>query len=121
MSAAARPAPAAPIRVAAGTTAGEAVRQAGLPSRGAPDAVVVVPVFAHLLSNLLHYCQNITSLYVLSHVSVLSFQVAQTMKRAIIILAAIAYFHISTRLNRSLICRLLPEAFDAYVFLWRQI
>ncbi|ORA55819.1 threonine--tRNA ligase, partial [Mycolicibacterium chubuense] len=37
-----RPAPAAPIRVAAGTTAGQAVRDAGLPSRGAPDAVVVV-------------------------------------------------------------------------------
>jgi threonyl-tRNA synthetase len=42
MSAAASPAPAAPIRVAAGTTAGAAVRDAGLPSRGAPDAVVVV-------------------------------------------------------------------------------
>ncbi|RZT14106.1 threonyl-tRNA synthetase [Mycobacterium sp. BK558] len=42
MSAPARPAPAAPIRVAAGTTAGQAVRDAGLPSRGAPDAVVVV-------------------------------------------------------------------------------
>ncbi|MCH9734721.1 MAG: threonine--tRNA ligase, partial [Actinomycetia bacterium] len=34
--------PAAPIRVAAGMTAGQAVRDAGLPSRGAPDAVVVV-------------------------------------------------------------------------------
>ncbi|OBI72822.1 threonine--tRNA ligase [Mycobacterium sp. E740] len=42
MTAAANPVPAAPIRVAAGTTAGEAVRQAGLPSRGAPDAIVVV-------------------------------------------------------------------------------
>jgi threonyl-tRNA synthetase len=42
MSAAASPAPAAPIRVAAGTTAGAAVREAGLPSRGAPDAIVVV-------------------------------------------------------------------------------
>jgi threonyl-tRNA synthetase len=42
MSPAASPAPAAPIRVAAGTTAGAAVREAGLPSRGAPDAVVVV-------------------------------------------------------------------------------
>ena len=42
MSAAASPAPAAPIRVAAGTTAGAAVRDAGLPSSGAPDAVVVV-------------------------------------------------------------------------------
>lgn len=42
MSAPARPAPAAPIRVTAGTTAGQAVRDAGLPSRGAPDAVVVV-------------------------------------------------------------------------------
>lgn len=42
MSAPARPAPAAPIRVTAGTTAGQAVRDAGLPSRGAPEAVVVV-------------------------------------------------------------------------------
>jgi threonyl-tRNA synthetase len=42
MSAAVSPAPAAPIRVAAGTTAAAAVRDAGLPSRGAPDAVVVV-------------------------------------------------------------------------------
>ena len=42
MTAPARPAPAAPIRVAAGTTAATAVRDAGLPSRGAPDAIVVV-------------------------------------------------------------------------------
>src|SRR5215475_10385839 len=42
MSAAASPTPAAPIRVAAGTTAAAAVRDAGLPGRGAPDAVVVV-------------------------------------------------------------------------------
>ena len=42
MSAPARPAPAAPIRVAAGTTAGQAVRDAGLPARGEVDAVVVV-------------------------------------------------------------------------------
>ena len=42
MSAPAHPAPAAPIRVAAGTTAGAAVRDAGLPSRGEPGAIVVV-------------------------------------------------------------------------------
>ena len=42
MSAVPSTAPAAPIRVAAGTTAAAAVREAGLPSRGAPDAVVVV-------------------------------------------------------------------------------
>ena len=42
MSAATNRTPAALIRVAAGTTAGEAVREAGLPSRGAPDAIVVV-------------------------------------------------------------------------------
>ncbi|WP_166904409.1 threonine--tRNA ligase [Mycobacterium sp. DL440] len=42
MSAAPSPAPAAPIRVAAGTTAGAAVREADLPSRGTPDAIVVV-------------------------------------------------------------------------------
>ncbi|WP_328354746.1 threonine--tRNA ligase [Mycobacterium sp. NBC_00419] len=42
MSAPATTAPAAPIRVPAGTTAGAAVRDAGLPSRGEADAVVVV-------------------------------------------------------------------------------
>ncbi len=42
MSAPAHPAPAALIRVTAGTTAGAAVRDAGLPGRGEPDAVVVV-------------------------------------------------------------------------------
>lgn len=42
MTAAASSAPAAPIRVAAGTTAGAAVRAAGLPERGAADAIVVV-------------------------------------------------------------------------------
>ncbi|BBY29561.1 threonine--tRNA ligase [Mycolicibacterium sediminis] len=42
MSAAASTAPAAPIRVPAGTTAASAVREAGLPSRGASDAIVVV-------------------------------------------------------------------------------
>ncbi|MDX1890836.1 threonine--tRNA ligase [Mycolicibacterium sp. 050158] len=42
MTAAASLAPAAPIRVAAGTTAGAAIREAGLPGRGEPDAIVVV-------------------------------------------------------------------------------
>src|SRR5271165_1504355 len=42
MSTAASTAPAAPIRVAAGTTAATAVREAGLPGRGSPDAIVVV-------------------------------------------------------------------------------
>src|SRR5882757_5137979 len=42
MNAAASPVLAAPIRVAAGTTAGAAVRAAELPTRGAPDAIVVV-------------------------------------------------------------------------------
>ncbi|MCV7176111.1 threonine--tRNA ligase [Mycolicibacterium sphagni] len=42
MSAPAYPAPAAPIRVPAGTTAGAAVRDAGLPGRGEPGAIVVV-------------------------------------------------------------------------------
>ncbi len=42
MSAPASFAPASPIRVVAGMTAGQAVREAGLPTRGAPDAVVVV-------------------------------------------------------------------------------
>jgi threonyl-tRNA synthetase len=42
MTAPAHPALAAPIRVPAGTTAAAAVREAGLPGRGAPDAIVVV-------------------------------------------------------------------------------
>ncbi len=42
MSAPAEFASAAPIRVAAGTTAAAAVREAGLPGRGAADAIVVV-------------------------------------------------------------------------------
>ncbi len=42
MSAPAHSAPAAPIRVPAGTTAASAVGEAGLPRRGAPDAIVVV-------------------------------------------------------------------------------
>jgi threonyl-tRNA synthetase len=42
MTAPAQQTPAALIRVPAGTTAGAAVREAGLPSRGEPDAVVVV-------------------------------------------------------------------------------
>ncbi|MCH9642142.1 MAG: threonine--tRNA ligase [Actinomycetia bacterium] len=42
MSAPASFAPASPIRVVAGMTAGQAVREAGLPTRGAADAVVVV-------------------------------------------------------------------------------
>ena len=42
MSAPAQSAPAAPIRVPAGTTAASAVGEAGLPRRGTPDAIVVV-------------------------------------------------------------------------------
>src|SRR5690348_10568824 len=42
MSAPAQPVPAAPIRVPAGTTAAAAIGEAGLPRRGAPDAIVVV-------------------------------------------------------------------------------
>jgi threonyl-tRNA synthetase len=42
MSAPAHPAPAALIRVPAGTTAGAAIREAGLPGRGERDAIVVV-------------------------------------------------------------------------------
>jgi threonyl-tRNA synthetase len=42
MSAPVNAAPAAPIRVPAGTTAAAAVGEAGLPRRGAPDAIVVV-------------------------------------------------------------------------------
>jgi len=42
MNAPASTAPAAPIRVPAGTTAGAAVREAGLPGRGEPEAIVVI-------------------------------------------------------------------------------
>jgi threonyl-tRNA synthetase len=42
MTAPAHPVPASLIRVPAGTTAAAAVRDAGLPGRGAPDAIVVV-------------------------------------------------------------------------------
>ena len=42
MSAAAQTVPVAPVRVPAGTAAGAAVREAGLPNRGEPDAIVVV-------------------------------------------------------------------------------
>jgi threonyl-tRNA synthetase len=42
MSAPAQPVPAALLRVSAGTKAGAAVREAELPSRGEPDAIVVV-------------------------------------------------------------------------------
>jgi threonyl-tRNA synthetase len=42
MTAAAPASQAAPLRVPAGTTAGEAVREAGLPGRGEPNAIVVV-------------------------------------------------------------------------------
>jgi threonyl-tRNA synthetase len=42
MTAPAHTVPAAPIRVSAGTTAAAAIREAGLPGRGAPDAIVVI-------------------------------------------------------------------------------
>ncbi|MGA8332355.1 MAG: threonine--tRNA ligase [Mycobacterium sp.] len=42
MTALVHPAPAAPIQVPAGTTAAVAIREAGLPGRGAPDAIVVI-------------------------------------------------------------------------------
>ncbi len=42
MSAPAHPAPADVLRISAGTTAGAAVREAGLPGRGEPAAIVVV-------------------------------------------------------------------------------
>ena len=42
MTAPAHTIPAAPIRVSAGTTAAAAIREAGLPGRGAPDAIVVI-------------------------------------------------------------------------------
>jgi threonyl-tRNA synthetase len=52
MNPAASPVLAGPIRVAAGTTAGAAVRAAELPTRGAPDAIVVVRDAEGLLHDL---------------------------------------------------------------------
>ena len=52
MSAPAHPAPSGLLRVAAGTTAGAAVRDAGLPGRGEPAAVVVVRDAAGTLRDL---------------------------------------------------------------------
>ena len=52
MSAPAHPAPSGLLRVAAGTTAGAAVRDAGLPGRGEPAAVVVVRDGAGMLRDL---------------------------------------------------------------------
>jgi len=52
MSAPAHPAPSGLLRVAAGTTAGAAVRDAGLPGRGEPAAIVVVRDGAGMLRDL---------------------------------------------------------------------
>ena len=52
MSAPAHPAPSGLLRVAAGTTAGAAVRDAGLPGRGEPAAIVVVRDAAGTLRDL---------------------------------------------------------------------
>ena len=45
-----------------------------------------------LFSVLLHYLQNISSIYFLAHVSVLSHQVAQSLKRLMVITCSVIYF-----------------------------
>jgi drug/metabolite transporter (DMT)-like permease len=52
------------------------------------------------LSISLHYIQNLSSIYLLSHVTVLSYQVAQSMKRFFVIVCSVLYFHTAvTNLN----------------------
>ena len=46
-----------------------------------------------LFSVSLHYMQNISSIYFLAHVSVLSHQVAQSLKRLLVIACSVLYFH----------------------------
>ena len=46
-----------------------------------------------LFSVSLHYLQNISSIYFLAHVSVLSHQVAQSLKRLLVIACSVFYFH----------------------------
>lgn len=55
--------------------------------------VLVLPIWAFLLSNALHYAQNMSSLYVLSRVSTLRYQVTNTLKRALTIMVSIMHFH----------------------------
>ena len=58
-----------------------------MPSDGAVAAQLL------LFSVSLHYLQNISSIYFLAHVSVLSHQVAQSLKRLLVIACSVFYFH----------------------------
>ena len=49
-----------------------------------------------LISLALHYLQNISSIYFLSHVTVLTHQVAQSLKRLFIIASSVVYFNTPT-------------------------
>jgi drug/metabolite transporter (DMT)-like permease len=52
------------------------------------------------LSISLHYIQNLSSIYLLSHVTVLSYQVGQSSKRFFVIVSAVIYFQTPvTKLN----------------------
>ena len=55
------------------------------------DSVVAAQLL--LFSVSLHYLQNISSIYFLAHVSVLSHQVAQSLKRLLVIACSVLYFH----------------------------
>ena len=57
----------------------------------ASDSVVAAQLL--LFSVSLHYLQNISSIYFLAHVSVLSHQVAQSLKRLLVIACSVLYFH----------------------------
>ena len=56
----------------------------------AGDGVVALRLL--LFSVSLHYLQNISSIYFLAHVSVLSHQVAQSLKRLMVIACSVFYF-----------------------------
>jgi solute carrier family 35 protein E1 len=57
-----------------------------------PLPTASVPYGMLLVSIICHYVQNIASIYVLARVSVLSHQVANTMKRLVIIVHSVLYF-----------------------------
>ena len=60
------------------------------PTAVAADGAVALKLL--LFSVLLHYLQNISSIYFLAHVSVLSHQVAQSLKRLMVITCSVIYF-----------------------------
>jgi hypothetical protein len=79
----------------------------------APE-VLVLPIWAFLLSNALHYAQNMSSLYVLARVSTLRYQVTNTMKRALTILvwSTTPHIHIDISYLSMLHARLSHMRYD---------